>query len=139
MKKLCVKSIIILTLLTFTVLPSIICYAAEIAGVEGGEYLTFLMISHSENIDLLSFGKDGTFSMALLEEEIEGSGTYSDYELLFSAKWESTDGKTTYKLIGVSLVSLVIIGTGEKTVTDGDDTDTDDIRFLGIWGSLIPN
>jgi hypothetical protein len=139
MKKLCVKSIIILTLLTFTVLPSINCYAAEVQGVKGGEYLTFLMIGHSENIDLLTFNKDGIFSMALLEEEIDGSGTYTDYEVLFSAKWESTDGKTTYKLLGVSLVSLVIIGTGEKTFTDGDDTDTDDIRFLGIWGSLIPN
>ena len=139
MKKLCVKNIIILAILTFTVLPGIDCYAAEVKGVKGGEYLTFLMTSHSENIDLLTFNKDGTFSMALLEEEIDGSGTYTDFEVLFSAKWESTDGKTTYKLIGVSLVSLVIIGTGEKTVADGDDTDTDNISFLGIWSSLIPN
>jgi len=139
MKKLCVKNIIILAIVTFTVLPSIDCYAAEVQGVKGGEYLTFLMISHSENIDLLTFNKDGTFSMALLEEEIDGSGTYTDFEVLFSAKWESTDGKTTYKLIGVSLVSLVIIGTGEKTVIDGGDTDTDDISFLGVWSSLIPN
>ena len=81
---------IFFTLFTFTMLSHSTIFAAEIAGVEGITYLTFL--SEPPLIDIFSFeeGTD-TFTMAIREEKTGGTGTYSDLGALFSADWTSTD------------------------------------------------
>ena len=139
MRKLFTMGVLLLTFFSFTALSISASFAAEVEGVEGGSYLTFLRIGHSINLDILSFEEGGIFSMSLLEEKMGGAGTYTDLGLLFTAEWTSDDKNTTYTLEGISLVSLVIIGRGEKTVTEGSETDTDDISFLGILGILIPD
>ena len=142
MKNLCIKGVFFLALFAFITLPPSNCFAAEVEGVEGITYLTFL--TRSPYMDLFSFEDNGNiFKMELLEKELEGAGTYEDLGVIFTAEWTSTDEtdeSTTYNFTGLSFVSLVIMGTGERTVTsEGEEDDTDKVRFFGIMSGLIPD
>jgi len=138
MKKFFAICISFLALSSFTILPNSNTHAAEIEGVEGVTYLTFL--NRSPYMDQFSFEEgDNTFHMAVLEKEIEGQGTYEDLGVLFLADWTSTDENTTYAFRGLSFVGLVIMGYGERTVTSGDDEDIDKVQFFGLQNDLIPD
>ena len=129
---------IFLTLLVLPIFPKSTTLAAGIEGVEGISYLVFL--SESPFIDIFSFeeGTD-TFSMKMREEKTGGTGTYSDHGVLFSAEWTSTDENTSYSFTGFSLVSMVIIGGGEKTVISGNHTKTTEVFFVGILEKFFPD
>ncbi len=138
MKKLCATCVVFLVLFSFSALSDTNCFAAELEGVTGASYLTF--ISHPPYFEILSFGSDGTtFNMVMLEDTVTGTGTFTDHDLLFSAEWVSSDGNLTYSLGGISLAGVVIIGTGEVKETSGTETDTDNIRFFGILSILFPD
>ena len=138
MKKFFATGIFFLTLFSFTALPHGNCFAAEVEGVEGVTYLTFL--NRTPYLDQFSFEEEGSaFHMAVLEKDIEGEGTYEDLGVLFTAEWTSTEGDTTYEFSGLSFVGLVIIGNGKRTVTSGDDEDIDNIQFFGLRSDLIPD
>jgi hypothetical protein len=138
MKKFFATGIFFLALFSFTILPHSTPLAAEIAGVEGISYLVFL--SESPFTDIFSFeeGTD-TFHMELREVKTEGAGTYSDHGVLFTAGWTSTDENTSYSLTGISMVSMVIIGGGEKTVISDSTTKTSEVFFIGILSTLFPD
>jgi hypothetical protein len=139
MKTFNVKVVVIVLALSFFMwIPHHTCDAAKVEGVEGNSYLTFLISTFNLYLDIISF-KEGTFSMALLEEQIGGSGEYTDREVLYTAEWTSTDGNTKYNFTGISIVSLVTFGIGEKTVPSGNATDTDQFNFVGILSTLIPD
>jgi len=138
MKKFFATVIFFLALFSFTILPHSNTLAAEIEGVEGISYLVFL--SEPPFTDIFSFeqGTD-TFHMEVREEKTEGAGTYSDHGVLFSADWTSTDENTSYSFTGISIVSMVIIGGGEKTVISGSSTKTSEVFFVGILSTLFPD
>lgn len=131
-------TVVLLALSFFICIPHHTCDAAKVEGVEGNSYLAFLISTFDLYLDIISF-KEGTFSMALLEEQIGGSGEYTDSEVLYTAEWTSTDGNTKYNFTGISIVSLVTFGIGDKTVPSGDATDTDQFHFVGILSTLIPD
>jgi len=136
MKKFCITGVIFVALFSFSAFPTTRCLAAEPEGVTGVSYLTF--ISSPPYLEIFSFNSDGTtFNMVTLEEQTPGAGTFIDNGILFSAKWLSTDGNLTYDIVGLSLVSVVIMGTGEKE--DIADDDKNNIRFIGILSSLFPD
>ena len=136
MKKLFITSFLLVTLFSLSLNGN--CCAAEVAGVEGGTYLTFL--NRSPYLDQFAFEEGGnTFHMAILEKETEGEGTYDDLGVLFTAEWTSTDGNTTYDISGLSFVSLVIMGYGKRTVISGNEKDTDTVQFFGLQSDLIPD
>jgi len=138
MKKFFATGLFFVALSSFTILPHSTTLAAEIEGVEGISYLVFL--SELPFTDLFSFeeGTD-TFHMALLEEKIEGAGTYSDHGVLFSANWTSADETISYSFTGISIVSMVIVGGGEKSVISGSSTKTSEVFFVGILSILFPD
>ena len=137
MKKIFATGIFFLTLFSFTAIPHGNCFAAEVEGVEGVTYLTFL--NRAPYLDQLSFEEGGAFHMAILEKDIEGEGTYEDLGVLFTAEWTSTDEDTIYEFTGLSFVGLVIMGNGKRTTTSGNDEDIDDIQFFGLSSDLIPD
>lgn len=127
MKNLFKISILCAAFLSFTILPTTDCCAAELASVEGNVYLTLL--SESPYLDVLTFENGGNgFSMERLEAKLPGTGTYTDLEVIFDAEWTSTDETTTYTLTGISIAGDVILGWGDKTT--GSDNET--IGFVGI-------
>ena len=135
MKKLFITALLLLTLLSVSLNGN--SFAAEMEGVGGGTYLTFL--NHTPYLDQFSFEEGGAFHMAILEKEIEGQGTYDDLGVLFTAEWTSTDQNTTYDFSGLSFVGSVIIGYGKRTVTSGDDEESDSMQFFGLQSDLIPD
>ena len=138
MKKFFATGIFFLALSSFTILPHSNTFAAEIAGVEGISYLVFL--SESPFTDIFSFGEGtDTFHMELREGKTEGAGTYSDHGVLFSANWTSTDETISYSFTGISIVSMVILGGGEKSVISGSSTKTSEVFFVGILSILFPD
>jgi hypothetical protein len=137
MKKFFMASFLLLFLCSLTLLPHSSCFAAEIEAVTGNSYLTYCTVSPT--IDTFIFDEDGTFRRPVLENETEGEGTYQDQGLVFLVNWASDDGDTTYNFTGISLVSLIIIGTGNKKVIEDDETDTDSLYFIGIRGEAIPD
>ena len=137
MKKFFMTIFLFLFLCALTVLPYSSCVAAEIEAVTGNSYLTYCSVSPS--IDSFIFDEDGTFSRPVLENEIAGEGTYEDQGLIFLAEWTSDDENTTYNFTGISLVSLLIIGSGNKKVIEDDETDNDSLYFIGIRGEAIPD
>jgi hypothetical protein len=134
-KKLFITALLLLTL--FSVPLNGNSFAAEMEGVGGGTYLTFL--NRTPYLDQFSFEEGGAFHMAILEKEIEGQGTYDDLGVLFTAEWTSTDQNTTYDFSGLSFVGLVIMGYGKRTVTSGDDEGSDSMQFFGLQSDLIPD
>lgn len=138
MKKFFATGIFYLALFSFTVLPHSTILAAEIAGVEGISYLVFL--SEPPFTEIFSFeeGTD-TFHMEIREEKTEGAGTYSDHGVLFSADWVSTNENTSYSFTGISIVSMVILGGGEKMVVSDSSTKTSEVFFVGILSKLFPD
>jgi hypothetical protein len=73
MKKFFATGIFFLALLSFTALFYGNSFAAEVEGVEGVTYLTFL--NRSPYLDQFSFEEGGNaFHMAVLEKDIEGQG-----------------------------------------------------------------
>ena len=133
MKKLLIVGSLFIVLFSFTTLSS--SYGAEIEGVEGNSYLTFIIPDFSETL-IFSFEEEGTFSIALPGEELAGAGTYTKLVgVLFHAEWE--DETTTYTLIGIS-PAFLIIGMGERTVISENGTITDNIRFFGINTEFTP-
>jgi hypothetical protein len=137
MKKLCTTCVVFLFFFYFSTFTNSNCFAAETEGVTGVSYLTY--IDHPPYFDILAFNSDGTFDMTLRGPGKEGECTYSDNDILFSATWTSADGNVTYDISGISLVSLVIWGWGDVSEISGNETDTDNIFFVGIMSGLFPD
>lgn len=135
MKKFYIEGIFFLAFFSFIALPTHNSIAEEIDGVEGNSYLTFIAMDHCFNLDIFTFGTDGTFDM----KRKEGTGTYEYHAPIFEAKWMSVDGNTTYNFIGLSLVSLVIIGWEDEMICTACGDDCGCIFFVGIDSELFPD
>ncbi len=133
MKKLCTKSIMFLAVFSLIALPAKTGVAHETDGVAGNSYLTFFTIDQLFDIDIFTFGTDGTFIM----ERKDGNGNYEYHAPIFEAEWKSTDGTTTYNFTGLSLVSLVIIGWEDELSCSTHADESDCIFFVGIYNGII--
>ena len=135
MKKLSIIGVFFLVLFSFAAIPNSNCLAAEIKGVTGDSYLIF--IDQYPYLEIFTFDEEGNFSMEVLEDTLPGEGTYTDHGPIFTANWTSTEESTTYSLTGLSMVSMVIMGSGRKTVDYGSKTKN--IFFVGIWKIIFPD
>ena len=106
MKKACLIVIMFCAVLSLVVIPIHNSISEEINGEESTSYLTFLFANDYFNIDVFTFGNDGTFTM----QRKDGTGTYDYFAPLFEIEWTSTDGDIIYNFTGVSIMRLVIIG-----------------------------
>ena len=130
------KNIVVLAVFTLIALQAKAGVAHETDGVAGNSYLTFLSINQRFEIDIFTFGTDGTFIM----ERKDGTGTYEYDAPIFEAEWTSTDGAITYNFTGISLLSLVILGWENGTIdTTCWHCNNRGNFFFGTISELIPD
>ena len=133
MKKTCMTGIMFCAVLCLTALPIHNSIAEGIDEEESTSYLTFLFANDYFNIDVFTFGNDGTFTM----QRKDGTGTYDYFAPLFEIEWTSADGDTIYNFTGVSIVRLVIIGWEDKLSCSIHADESDCIFFVGISNGII--
>ena len=132
MKKMCVRAGMLLVVLSLVTLPVFTSIAEEM-NEEDTSYLTFLFAADFFNIDVFTFGDDGTFVM----QRKEGTGTYDYFAPLFEAEWTSADGDTTYSFAGVAIMRLVVIGWEDKPSCSAYADESDCIFFVGIYNGIL--
>ena len=135
MKTRCSKSIIFLALFCLSAFSISTVAAHEMDGIVGNSYITFLFIDKSFDLDIFTFETDGSFVM----QRKDGTGVYEYNSPIFEAEWTSTDGSTTHNFMGVSLVSMVIIGWNDPITTSRHHGDWEGNFFVGIVSNLIPD
>ena len=133
MKKACMVGIMFCAILSLVVIPMHNSIAEEINEEESTSYLTFLFANDYFNIDVFTFGNDGTFTM----QRKDGTGTYDYFAPLFEIEWTSTDGDTIYNFTGVSIMRLVIIGWEDEVSCSTHADESDCIFFVGISNGII--
>lgn len=133
MKKTLMMVSMFFVILSLVAMPISNSIAEEINGEESTSYLTFLSAGDSFNIDIFTFGNDGTFVM----QRKEGTGTYDYFTPLFEAEWTSADGNITYSFVGIAIMRLVIIGWEDEPSCSAYADESDCAFFVGIYNGIL--